>query len=144
MHGHSAPVGGLAYYISPPRELVDILKDPFHTLFYMIFVLGSCALFSKIWIDVSGSSARDVVKQLTDQDMIIEGMREDSMVRHLNRYIPIAAAFGGMCIGALSIVADFMGAIGSGTGILLAVTIIYQYFEMIAKEKERGQDTFIF
>lgn len=34
-----------------------------------------------------------------------------------------------MCIGALTIIADFMGAIGSGTGILLAVTIIYQYFE---------------
>lgn len=144
MAGHSAPVGGLAYYISPPRDFVDIIRDPFHTLFYMIFVLGSCAIFSKIWIDVSGSSARDVAKQLMEQDMIIEGMREESMVRYLNRYIPTAAAFGGMCIGALSIFADFMGAIGSGTGILLAVTIIYQYFEMIAKEKERGAETFIF
>jgi protein transport protein SEC61 subunit alpha len=76
--------------------------------------------------------------------MIIEGQREESMVRYLNRYIPTAAAFGGMCIGGLSIFADFMGAIGSGTGILLAVTIIYQYFEMIAKEKERGAETFIF
>lgn len=66
------------------------------------------------------------------------------MVRYLNRYIPTAAAFGGVCIGALSIFADFMGAIGSGTGILLAVTIIYQYFEQIAKEKEKGADTFIF
>ena len=28
-----------------------------------------------------------------------------------------------------------VGAIGSGTGILLAVTIIYQYFEMFAKEQ---------
>lgn len=144
MAGHSAPVGGLAYYISPPRDFVDIVRDPFHTLFYIAFVLGSCALFSKIWIDVSGSSARDVAKQLMEQDMIIEGMREESMVRYLNRYIPTAAAFGGMCIGALSIFADFMGAIGSGTGILLAVTIIYQYFEMIAKEKERGAETFIF
>ena len=144
MAGHSAPVGGLAYYISPPRDFVDIIRDPFHTLFYIVFVLGSCALFSKIWIDVSGSSARDVAKQLMDQDMIIEGMREESMVRYLNRYIPTAAAFGGMCIGGLSIFADFMGAIGSGTGILLAVTIIYQYFEMIAKEKERGAETFIF
>lgn len=71
-------------------------------------------------------------------------MREESMVKYLNRYIPTAAAFGGVCIGALSIFADFMGAIGSGTGILLAVTIIYQYFEQIAKEKERGADTFIF
>lgn len=144
MAGHSAPVGGLAYYISPPRDFVDIIRDPFHTLFYIFFVLASCALFSKIWIDVSGSSARDVAKQLMDQDMIIEGLREESMVRYLNRYIPTAAAFGGMCIGALSIFADFMGAIGSGTGILLAVTIIYQYFEMIAKEKERGAETFIF
>jgi protein transport protein SEC61 subunit alpha len=144
MAGHSAPVGGLAYYISPPRDFVDIIRDPFHTLFYTAFVLGSCAIFSKIWIDVSGSSARDVAKQLMDQDMIIEGMREESMVRYLNRFIPTAAAFGGMFIGALSIFADFMGAIGSGTGILLAVTIIYQYFEMIAKEKERGAETFIF
>ncbi len=144
MSGRQAPVGGLAYYISPPRDYVDIIRDPFHTLFYIIFVMGSCALFSKIWIDISGSSARDVAKQLMDQDMIIEGMREESMVRYLNRYIPTAAAFGGMCIGGLSIFADFMGAIGSGTGILLAVTIIYQYFEMIAKEKERGAETFIF
>ena len=55
-----------------------------------------------------------------------------------HRYIPIAAAFGGMCIGALTIVADFMGAIGSGTGILLAVTIIYQYFETYEKEKQQA------
>jgi len=41
-----------------------------------------------------------------------------------------------MMIGCLTIVADFMGAIGSGTGILLAVTIIYGYFEMFHKEKE--------
>jgi protein transport protein SEC61 subunit alpha len=41
-----------------------------------------------------------------------------------------------MCIGALSIMADFMGVIGSGTGMLLAVTIVYGYFETIKKEKE--------
>lgn len=37
-----------------------------------------------------------------------------------------------------------MGAIGTGTGIVLAVTIIFQIFEQIAKEKERGQDTLFF
>ena len=35
-----------------------------------------------------------------------------------------------MCVGALTV----LGAIGSGTGILLAVTIIYQYFEQFAQE----------
>lgn len=53
----------------------------------------------------------------------------------LFRYIPTAAAFGGLCIGGLSVMADFLGAIGSGTGILLAVTIIYQYFEIFVKEQ---------
>ena len=76
--------------------------------------------------------------------MLEGGLREGSMIRYLARYINTAAAFGGVCIGALCIFADFMGAIGSGTGIMLAVTIIYQYFEQIAKEKERGADTLIF
>jgi len=62
----------------------------------------------------------------------------------LNRYIPTAAAFGGMCIGALTIFADFLGAIGSGTGILLSVTIIYQYFEIFQKEKSEGIGMFGF
>eukprot|EP00662_Eupelagonemidae_sp_cell21_P040975 gene40975-1340_t len=39
-----------------------------------------------------------------------------------------------MCIGALTILADFLGAIGSGTGILLAVTFIYQYYEQLEQE----------
>ena len=70
--------------------------------------------------------------------MFMKGHRESSLVHVLNYYIPTAAAFGGMCIGGLTVVADFMGAIGSGTGILLAVTIIYQYFEIFYKEKTEG------
>lgn len=121
------------------------MLDPFHTIFYLTFVLGTCALFSRVWIEVSGSAPKDVAKQLRDQSMVMRGHRESSLVRssslnityasqikQLNRYIPTAAAFGGLCIGALSVMADFMGAIGSGTGILLAVTIIYQYFELFA------------
>jgi len=70
--------------------------------------------------------------------MVVKGFRDKSVILVLNRYIPIAAAFGGMCIGALTIFADFMGAIGSGTGILLAVTIIFQYYEMFMKEQSQG------
>ncbi|KAH0872034.1 hypothetical protein HID58_069396 [Brassica napus] len=101
-------------------DFAEMAAHPFHALFYIVFMLTACALFSKTWIEVSGSSARDVAKQLK---------------KELNRYIPTAAAFGGVCIGALTVLADFMGAIGSGTGILLAVTIIYQYFETFEKEK---------
>jgi protein transport protein SEC61 subunit alpha len=145
------PVGGMAYYLSPPTTIEEILADPFHAVFYVSFILVSCALFSKLWISVSGSSVKDVARQFDDQgvrnsypssisitfthtmvQMEIPGQRTPHAT--LNRYIPTAAAFGGLCIGALSIFADFMGAIGSGTGILLAVTIIFQYFEMFQKE----------
>lgn len=136
--GKSVPVGGLAYYISPPVTLSDIIDDPLHTFIYITFVMLSCAVFARAWTDVSGSSAKDVAKQLRDEQMIIKGHRDASIVNVLNRYIPTAATFGGMCIGALTIVADFLGAVGSGTGILLAVTIIYQYVEILAKEKHAG------
>jgi protein transport protein SEC61 subunit alpha len=131
--GNSVPVSGLAYYISPPQTFAEIAADPFHAIFYLVFILASCALFSKTWIEVSGSSPKDVAKQLRDQQMVFKGHRKTSLVHELNRYIPAAAAFGGMCIGLLTVLADFLGAIGSGTGILLAVTIIYQYYEMFEK-----------
>ena len=78
--------------------------------------------------------------------MVMQGHREKSLIHELNRYIPTAAAFGGLCIGALSVLADFLGAIGSGTGILLAVTIIYQYFEIFVKEQNEmgGINTLLF
>merc|ERR1711874_688938 len=144
MTGQSIPVGGIVYYISPLHSFADIWEDPIHAIFYIAFVLISCALFSKMWIDVSGSSARDVAKQLKDQQMMMPGYRDTDLPKVLNRYIPTAAAFGGACIGALTIVADFLGAIGSGTGILLSVTIIYQYFETIVKEQEAGGHSSIF
>ena len=134
--GSSVPVGGLAYYISPPNSTSDIFGDPIRTFFYITFVLTTCALFSKTWPEVSGSSARDVAKQLRDQQMTMKGHRDTSLEKELQRYIPTAAAFGGLAIGALSIMADFLGAIGSGTGILLAVSIIYQYFEIFVKEQQ--------
>jgi len=137
--GNNVPVGGLAYYMSPPNGVTELFYDPLHTIFYIVFVLSSCAFFSKTWIDVSGQSAKDVARQLRDQEMVMRGHRDSSIVKELNRYIPIAAAFGGLCIGALSVMADFMGAIGSGTGILLAVTNIYTYYETMEKEsREMG------
>jgi len=143
---HKYPIGGLCYYLSPPETIGHIISDPIHAIIYIIFMLGSCAFLSKTWIDVSGSSAKDVARQLRDQQMLMRGHREKSMVHELNRYIPTAAAFGGLCIGALSVLADFLGAIGSGTGILLAVTIIYQYFEIFVKEQSEmgGMSTIFF
>lgn len=56
---------------------------------------------------------------------VMAGHREGSMYKELKRVVPTAAALGGAILGLLSVAADLMGAIGSGTGILMAVTIIY-------------------
>lgn len=67
------------------------------------------------------------------------------MARELNRHISIAASFGGMCAGALSVLADLFGMtraplmllliccpsasgfVGSGYGILVTVTLMHRY-----------------
>ena len=56
----SYPSGGLCYYLSPPEAFSHVIDDPIHAIIYLAFMLGSCAFFSKTWIDVSGSSAKDV------------------------------------------------------------------------------------
>ncbi|KAH6884675.1 protein transporter [Coprinopsis sp. MPI-PUGE-AT-0042] len=127
-------VSGIAYYMSPPHTVKEAILDPIHTAVFIVFMVSACALFSKTWIEVSGSGPRDVAKQLKDQQMVMAGHREGSMYKELKRVIPTAAAFGGAILGLLSVAADLSGAIGSGTGILMAVTIIYSYWEIGMKE----------
>merc|ERR1712157_316516 len=45
--GRAYPIGGLCYYLSPPETLGHIVEDPIHALLYIVFMLGSCAFFSK-------------------------------------------------------------------------------------------------
>ncbi|KAM0055796.1 putative SecY/SEC61-alpha family, SecY domain superfamily protein [Helianthus debilis subsp. tardiflorus] len=55
--------------------------NPFHALFYLVFMLTTCALFSKAWIEVPGSFARDVAKQLKEQQMVMLGHRYSTFRR---------------------------------------------------------------
>lgn len=73
---------------------------------------------------------------------MIAGSRQHSLSKTLNKYIPTAAICGGMVIGLVSILSDLLGAIGSGTGILITVTIIYGYFEKIAHDKKDSEIAF--
>ena len=63
-------VAGIAYYMSPPHNIKAVLLDPIHTLIYIAFITTACAIFSKTWIEVSGSGPRDIAKQLKDQQMV--------------------------------------------------------------------------
>ncbi len=66
------PVGGLAYFVTAPRTLLDVILDPFHTLFYVMFVVSMCAVLSKAWIEISGSTSRGIARELKDYQMVIK------------------------------------------------------------------------
>lgn len=62
--GQLVPVGGLIYYITSPRSLLEALRDPIHTVIYIVFIIGICALFSRTWIEVSGQGPKEVASKL--------------------------------------------------------------------------------
>ena len=70
--GKTVPVGGIAYYITPPATLSNVFTDPFHSVFYLTFILMSCAIFSKAWMEVSGSSS-----QVRHRRVLVDGGRLD-------------------------------------------------------------------
>ena len=53
----------------------------------------------------------------------------------LNRYIPTVAILGGLIVGLIASAANFLGVFGTGMGILLAVGIIYQYYQLLMQER---------
>ena len=66
----------------------------------------------------------------------IPGFRRDERVLEqiLKRYITPLTIMGGLTIGFLSGAADLLGALTSGTSLLLAVMIIYSLYETIARQ----------
>ncbi|CAN6238368.1 unnamed protein product [Urochloa humidicola] len=132
--GGSVPVrllGGIAYYVTPPASFV---AAPLHALVYTVLLLASCVILSQAWVVASESTPRDVAKRLTDQRLALPGRRDGATYPMLCRYIPTAAALGGLCVGALTIFADITGVIGAGTGIMLAATAVYSLVNSVEKE----------
>jgi len=139
-NGHKMPVGGLAYYLSSPHSFGEAVSNPIRMIVYIAFVLFVCSKLATTWIEISGQSPHDVAMQLNASGVYFKGNRDTvkETKRVLNRYIPTAAAFGGVAIGLLTIASDMMGVIGSGTGILLAVGIVYQFIETLQREQEEA------
>ena len=105
-------------------------------LVYLVVMILGCMLFSYFWVQTSGMDARAQAKQMISSGLTIPGFRRDERIleRLLQRYIGPLTIMGGATIGFLSGIADVLGAIGTGTGILLTVMIIYKLYEEIAKQ----------
>ncbi|TBT97877.1 subunit SecY of preprotein translocase [Hamiltosporidium magnivora] len=132
------PINGLCSFIYPPESFTEALKKPLHFLIYLSFMLLSAAFFSRTWIDVSESNQFDVAKQLKRNKMTLKGVREKNVPEVLGKYIPTAAFLGGFFIGLVCVLANLMDTIGSGTNIILAVSIVWQYFELFTKENMKN------
>lgn len=128
------PISGLCYYIYAPNSMMDIFRRPIHFTIYLTFMLLSGAFMSRAWIDMNDLNAESVAKQLKNQKMTIKGISESNVASYLNKYIPTAAFLGGFIISGICVFSNLMDTIGSGTNIILAVGIIWQYFEAMTKE----------
>lgn len=62
MGGPEKLEGGLAYYLMPPETFTDLIYNPVHFLVYLAFIVISCALFSKLWLEMSGRSTVDILR----------------------------------------------------------------------------------
>lgn len=131
------PTGGLAYYVTSPRGFMDFIGNPIRYSIYTILLVIFCILFSWVWLQVGGLDPRTVAKQLVDAGLQVPGFRraEKPIELILKRYIPTVSLLGGLIVGLLAAVADIFGAFGTGTGILLSVGIIYQYYQQILREQ---------
>ncbi len=130
-------VGGLAYYLTSPQGLTNVAIDPLRAIVYLAILVGFCGLFALVWLEVGGLGPAKVAQQLMDSGMQIPGYRrsERPIEQILKRYIPVVTVLGGIIVGLTAGIADFLGVYGTGTGILLSVGIIYQYYELLMRER---------
>jgi preprotein translocase SecY subunit len=131
------PTGGVLYYITAPRSLESVAADPVRAVVYVIFFTAIVTVFSRLWVELGGLSAKTAAKNLLDADVQVPGFRrsEGSVESLLNRYIPSLTIISGVIIGLLASLADMLGVFGSGTGILLMVNIMVSYYQTLVKEQ---------
>lgn len=134
---------GFAFWISGQHNLLQLaltgslswkylLQGITHTLFYMLFSV----IFAVFWVKTSGMDSSSQAKNIMSSGLQIPGFRKDERILEsiLDRYILPLTVMGGAAIGLLASFADLAGALSGGTSILLAVMIVYQYYNTIAQQ----------
>jgi len=135
--GNLEPVGGLVRYVISPRSFTGVMEDPLRAFAYLGILVAFCVVFSLTWLEVGGLGPSTVAKQLVGAGMQIPGYRRSGKAIEsiLKRYIPAVTVLGGIIVGLIAGVSDFFGVFGSGMGILLSVGIVYQYYQILMRER---------
>jgi preprotein translocase subunit SecY len=127
----------VGYFLIPVYNLQAVTSlDVLHSIIYiLVFVLGS-TIFSIFWVNTAGMDSKSIAEQFKSQSIVIPGFRHDPRIieKVLDKYIPVLTVLGGAFVGFLASFADLTSAIGSGTGILLTVMIVYQFYEQIVSQ----------
>ncbi len=139
-------IGKLILFSSIPGIILSLLVtnffvglpttlDTMRVIVYLLVLVAGATIFSIFWVSTSGMDARSVADQIEGMGMQVPGFRRDPRIveQVLERYIPTLAIISGMTIGILAALADFTSALGTGTGILLTVMIIYNFYEQISQ-----------
>jgi len=130
-------VGGLAYYLAAPNGLLSAFSEPAHLIIYSLLVLVFAVIFGIIWVEVAGLNPAMQAQQLLDSGFEVPGFRRNPKILEqlLARYIYPLTILSSLIVGLIAISADILGAYGSGTGLLLAIGILQQYYSLIAYER---------
>jgi len=139
------PSSGFVYWVQPinlvrlilQQQTIFVGMEPYlQALFYVLFLMVGAMIFSMFWVQTAGMDARSQAKQMMSSGLQIPGFRRDERVleRLLSRYIWPLTIMGGLSVGFLAGFADITGTLSSGTGILLAVMIVYKLYEEISRQ----------
>lgn len=135
-------VSGVAFWLGSSNILEGIIKGSLQTVqilqafTHLIFFMTISAIFAVLWVKTAGMDESNQAKKIIASGLQIPGFRKDQRILEsiLKRYIMPLTIMGGLAVGALSAVADTLGALTSGTAILLAVMIMYQLYQSIAQQ----------
>lgn len=138
----NTPASGIIVWLFPPNIVEKVITgslrfmDISHGFVYILIMMVGAVVFSIFWMQTSGMDARSQAKNIMSSGLQIPGFRRDERVleRLLSRYIVPLTVMGGATVGFLAAIADLTGALANGTGILLAVMIIYRLYEEIARQ----------
>lgn len=140
------PASGLVKWIFSPNLLNEIFAAITSGSFnwitlaqagtFALFMMAGSVLFSVFWVQTAGMDAGSQARNIMATGLQIPGFRRDERVLEsiLKRYIYPLTIMGGLSVGFLAASADVMGALTSGTGLLLTVMIVYRLYEEIAQQ----------
>ncbi|MCS7126722.1 MAG: preprotein translocase subunit SecY [Aigarchaeota archaeon] len=131
------PIGGLAYYVTAPYNISGVLHDPVKAGVYALIMITFCLLFAKFWVDIGGLSPEKVAEQLVKAGMQVPGFRRSpgTIAKIIKKYISTVTILGALVVATVATVGDYFNVFGGGIGILLMSGILYQYYQILVRER---------